>query len=87
MTGDKARENLLQTLQEDIQQGGIANTHPALPAQQGLQNLGAAVSENDDVLQSLGTVLKKVKVISDATAKAVDVLAKVSVPFQHLNHL
>lgn len=80
----EARANVLQTAQEDIDQGGLAHTEPTFPAQEGLQNLGVAVSENDDVLQSLGTVLEKVKVIADATANAVDGLAKVSASFQPL---
>lgn len=75
-TGE-ARANVLQTAQGDIDQGGLAHLEPAFPAQEGLQNFGATVTQSEDVLESLGTVLEKVKVIADATAKVVDVLAKV----------
>ncbi|KZP34597.1 hypothetical protein FIBSPDRAFT_11673 [Athelia psychrophila] len=72
---DQARKNLLENAQHDIERGHLA--HSAPPAQQGLQNLGAVVSENEDVLQSLGIVLDKIQVIAKATADAVDVIAKV----------
>lgn len=42
-----------------------------------MQNLVVSVSDNGDVLQSIGTVLSKIRVIADVTANAVDVLAKV----------
>lgn len=84
--GGNARANVLQTAQGDIDQGGLTHLEPAFPAQEGLQSLGVTVAHSEDVIQNLGTVLKKVKVIADATAKAVGVLAKVRAQFQHYNH-
>ncbi|KZP04133.1 hypothetical protein FIBSPDRAFT_968406, partial [Athelia psychrophila] len=73
----QARHNLLETAQQDIERGDLAHADFTLPTPQGLENVGAAVSENKDLLQSLGTVLNKIQVIADATVNAVDVLAKV----------
>ncbi|KZP29382.1 hypothetical protein FIBSPDRAFT_216561 [Athelia psychrophila] len=74
---DQARHNLLETARQDIERGDLAHADVTLPTPQGLENVGAAVSENKDLLQSLGTVLNKIQVIADATVNAVDVLAKV----------
>lgn len=82
--GRQARDILQARAQDDIQQAHLVHAESSLLAQEGLQNLGAAVSENEDVLQSLETVLEKIKVIADATADAVGVIAQASDQFQHL---
>ncbi|KZP17692.1 hypothetical protein FIBSPDRAFT_830254 [Athelia psychrophila] len=74
MNADQARDNVLKTAQQDIARGDLGHVDSSL---QGLENLGAAASENNDLLQSLGTVLDKIQVIADATVNAVDVIAKV----------
>ncbi|KZP24098.1 hypothetical protein FIBSPDRAFT_930079, partial [Athelia psychrophila] len=74
---DRARDNVLETARQDIERGHLEHADSTLPAQQGLENLGAVASENKDLLQSLGTVLNKIQVIADATVNAVDVIAKV----------
>lgn len=85
--GRQTREILQASAQDDIQQADLVHVDSPLPAQEGLQNLGAAVSQNEDVLQSLGTVLEKIKMIADATANVVGVVAQASDQFQHLNRL
>ena len=44
-----------------------------------LGTLAVNVSQNTDVIDSLGTVLEKVKLIAKVTANAVDVLAEVDI--------
>lgn len=75
----QARENVQQTTQVDIEQSSLARVDSALLPQEELQNFSVIASGNDDLLRSLGTVLEKVRVIADVTAKAVDALAKASV--------
>ncbi|KZP24088.1 hypothetical protein FIBSPDRAFT_429370 [Athelia psychrophila] len=77
MNADQARDNVLETARQDIERGDLEHADSTLPAQQGLENLGAVASENKDLLQSLGTILNKIQVIADATVNAVDVIAKV----------
>ncbi|KZP04129.1 hypothetical protein FIBSPDRAFT_1054893 [Athelia psychrophila] len=48
-----------------------------LHTQQEPDNFGTAASENEDLLQSLGTVLDRIQVIANATVDAVDAVAKV----------
>lgn len=76
MNADQARGNLLNNAQQDIEHGHLQHADSTRAAQ-GLENLGAAASENKDLLQSLGTVLDKIQAIADATVNVVDVISKV----------
>lgn len=78
MNADQARKNLLKNAQQDVICGHLQHVDSTLPAQQGLENPGAAASENGDLLQNLGTVLERIRVIADVTVDAVDAIAKVS---------
>ena len=72
-----ARENLLSNIREDLEGEQLDSPAPMLsipPAADGLAN---TISENEDLLQSLGTVLGKIKLIADVTIGMVDTLAKV----------
>ncbi|KAF7970237.1 hypothetical protein HWV62_24726 [Athelia sp. TMB] len=71
----QARENVLSNMREDVE-GELDS--PALmqsipPAADGLANM---VSENEDLLQSLATIVDKIKLIADVTVGMVDALAK-----------
>lgn len=82
-----ARADMLQTAQEDIERGHLDHAVSSLETQEGLQNIGAAVSDNEDILESLATVMEKVQVIAAATANAVDAFAKVNIMFAFLRIL
>ncbi|KAF7968758.1 hypothetical protein HWV62_29555 [Athelia sp. TMB] len=72
----QARENVLSNIRDDLEGQHIAASHPmpsVPPAADGLAN---TISENEDLLQSLGTVLDKIKLIADVTVGMVDTLAK-----------
>ncbi|KAF7965338.1 hypothetical protein HWV62_44307, partial [Athelia sp. TMB] len=72
----QARENVLSNIRDDLEGQHIASSHlmpPVPPAADGLAN---TISENEDLLQSLGTVLDKIKLIADVTVGMVDTLAK-----------
>lgn len=43
-----------------------------------IQNLVGPASENDEILESLGTVLDKIQMIAQVTIRVVDTLTKVS---------
>ncbi|KAF7973533.1 hypothetical protein HWV62_14966 [Athelia sp. TMB] len=72
----QARENVLSNIRDDLEGQHIASS-PSMPsvppAADGLAN---TVSDNEDLLQSLGTVLGKIKLIADVTVGMVDTLAK-----------
>lgn len=57
---------------------------PGLTVPLKLVNLANTVSQNVDVLVSLGTVPDKIQRIPDVTANAVDALAKASDPAEHV---
>ncbi|KAF7968879.1 hypothetical protein HWV62_29156 [Athelia sp. TMB] len=72
----QARENVLSNIRDDLEGQHIASSPPmpsVPPAADGLAN---TISENEDLLQSLGTVLDKIKLIADVTVGMVDTLAK-----------
>ncbi|KAF7967746.1 hypothetical protein HWV62_33234 [Athelia sp. TMB] len=73
----QARENVLSNIRDDLEGQHIASSYlmpPIPPAADGLAN---TTSENEDLLQSLGTVLDKIKLITDVTVGMVDTLAKI----------
>ncbi|KZP24201.1 WD40 repeat-like protein [Athelia psychrophila] len=73
---DQARQNLLRVAQE-----GLARRHidhdATLPVPEALDNMAENVSNNEDFLNSLGTVINKIQLIAEVTLDAVDALAKV----------
>ncbi|KAF7966616.1 hypothetical protein HWV62_37635 [Athelia sp. TMB] len=72
----QARENVLSDIQDDLESQHITSPPPMPlipPAAEGLAN---TISENEVLLQSLGTVLDKIKMIADVTVGVVDTLAK-----------
>lgn len=76
-TSDRARQNMLQTAQKDIEHANLEHIDSVIPAQDGQRYPDGTASGSDDVLRSLGTILDKIQVIVDATVNAVDVIAKV----------
>ncbi|KZP15986.1 hypothetical protein FIBSPDRAFT_934869 [Athelia psychrophila] len=71
---DQTRQNILRVAGEDVAHVD-QDAGPAVPS--ALINVAATLSNNEDVFQSLGTVLGKVDSIVKVTVNAVDVLAKV----------
>lgn len=75
---DEARHNLLLSAQQDLERQHIDH-NAALSVPPALDNLAATVSDNQDLLISLGTVMEKIQRISAITVDAVDALAKVRI--------
>ena len=73
----QARENVLLNIREDLEGPVIESSVsiPSIPA--AAEDLANTISENRDVLQSLDTVLNKIKRIADITVGMVDTLARV----------
>ncbi|KZP15973.1 hypothetical protein FIBSPDRAFT_67989 [Athelia psychrophila] len=73
---DQARQNMLRVAQEDLARRHI--DHDAAPAvPEALTNVAANISDNADLLASLGTVINKIQCIAAVTLDAVDASAKV----------
>ncbi|KAF7966213.1 hypothetical protein HWV62_39680 [Athelia sp. TMB] len=73
----QGRENVLADIRGDLEGQHIASPPPMPPVPSAAEGLANTISENEDLLQSLGTVLDKIKLIADATVGMVDTLAKV----------
>lgn len=73
----QARENALLSIREDFEGRDIeaSASVPSIPL--AVEDLANTIFANKDVLQSLGTVLNKIKRIADVTVDVVDTLAKV----------
>lgn len=80
VNSSQARSDLMNTAQQDLEGRHIDHSAPDISVPQKLNDLAATVSNNDDVLASLGTVLNKIQLIADATVNAVDAITKVSSP-------
>ena len=73
----QARENILLNMREDLE-GQVMESPASMPSiPPAVGSLANTLSENEDVLQSLGTVISKIKRIADVTVDMVDALAKV----------
>ncbi|KZP16029.1 hypothetical protein FIBSPDRAFT_934889, partial [Athelia psychrophila] len=72
----QARQNLLRVVEEDIARRHIDHG-AALAVPEAFKNVAANVSNNEDLLQSLGIVIEKIQCIAKITLNAVDALAKV----------
>ncbi|KZP10825.1 hypothetical protein FIBSPDRAFT_989169, partial [Athelia psychrophila] len=74
--GGQARQNLLRVAQEDLTRRRIDHDD-VLSVPEALTNVAETISNNEDLLKSLGTVINKIQRIADVTLDAVDALAKV----------
>ncbi|KAF7978465.1 hypothetical protein HWV62_45583, partial [Athelia sp. TMB] len=72
----QAHKNALLNMREDLEGRGIESSDSVPPIPPAVEGLANTISENKDVLQSLGTVLNKIKRIADVTVDMVDTLAK-----------
>ncbi|KAF7982120.1 hypothetical protein HWV62_29841 [Athelia sp. TMB] len=72
----QARENALLGIREDLEGRDIESSAPVPSIPPVVEDLANTISANEDVLQSLGTVLSKIKRIADITFEVVDTLAK-----------
>lgn len=78
ISGGTARRILASNAQNDIERRHLDDAKPSPFAPQILEGVSATISDQQDLLQSMGTVLDKIKVIANVTATALDTLAKVS---------
>ncbi|KAF7979625.1 hypothetical protein HWV62_41573 [Athelia sp. TMB] len=72
----QAHKNTLLNMREDLEGRGIDASAPVPSIRPAVEGLANTISENKDVLQSLSTVLNKIKRIADVTVDMVDTLAK-----------
>lgn len=76
---DQARQNRLRRAREDLERQRIE--HAAAPSvPEAADTVVGTLSNNESLLESLGTVLEKVQRIAEVTANAIDALAKVNEP-------
>ncbi|KAF7974289.1 hypothetical protein HWV62_12428 [Athelia sp. TMB] len=70
----QARENALLSIREDFEGRDIESSAPVPSIPPAVEDLANTIFANKDVLQSLGTVLNKIKRIADVTVDVVDTL-------------
>ncbi|KAF7967840.1 hypothetical protein HWV62_32914 [Athelia sp. TMB] len=72
----QARENVLANIRDDLQGQPLESPTPILSISTAVDGLANTMTENEDILQILGAVLEKIKLIADATVGMLDTLSK-----------